>query len=382
MPRATTTKTSPSRLSDILVSSLNKTAKDEVASTRGGVAEVVDWISTRSFAVNTAIGRPGIPVGRLIVLQGVPSGGKTALATSIGAECQARGGSVVLLDAEYAFDAAYAAGHGLYNEVEMEKRGLSGFEPLIVAEPLHIRGTFQMIEHAIIAFRETSPTELLLFIWDSVAGTMSSAEFDADYDNKQPGTVAREMSGGLKKLVRVLSKYQATLIIINQEKEKIGGMPFADNSTTIADKPLHFHASVKIVVRKNGLIGEKGHSVGQRAKIKVVKNKVAPPMREANFSLLYGSGVDNNSDMLEIAIEWKIVQKGAGGYCHMTGSQEKWRASDFAKSNDYAEVCARLNKEADKRRLEALGTWDANAHDDEEEELERFLDGDEEEEEE
>lgn len=355
------------RLSDLLVSRIRKKFNDESATTSGkeSLSEIPDYISTQSFALDAAIGHPGIPVGRLTVIQGKEASGKTTIATQLGAECQKRGGVVVYLDAEDAFETEHAADLGLYDEDEMIARGITGVEPLILLYPENIMDAFQKIDFAIANLRELDPDRLLLVIWDSVAATPTTEEAsDETYDAKQPGLAARQVSKGLRRLTKIVAKEKVAFVCINQVKEAIvvGFGGFGDKTATIASKPLGFHASIRLVTAHAGFAGGKKRSEakGITTLVKVNKNKIAPPHREAEFDIMYANGIDNDGSMLKMAKAFKIV-KTNGSFLTYNGG-DNFRSKDFNKDlPDYSAIVSELTEAVTQRQQEAIGRWKAEA---------------------
>jgi len=357
---------------------MRKKFTDESATTKGkeSLSDIPDFISTQSFALDAAIGHPGIPVGRLTVIQGKEASGKTTIATQIGAECQKRGGIVVYLDAEDAFETEHAADLGLYDDEEMEARGITGVEPLILLYPEHIMDAFQKIEFAITNLRELDPDRLILVIWDSVAATPTTEEATDDtYDAKQPGLAARQVSKGLRRLTKIVAKQNIAFVAINQVKEAIvvGFGGFGDKSATIASKPLGFHATIRMVTAHAGFANGKKRSeaAGITTLVKINKNKIAPPHREAEFDILYATGIDNDGSMLKMAKAFKIVGVGGGGF--NTYGDTKFRIKDFnSKLDVYEAIVTELREAVTQRQQEALGKWQGEARaqdiDDEDEE--------------
>lgn len=375
MPRPKKPVEQRTRLTDILKAKHQKKFGDDSITTSAGLSDITDWISTRIFALDTAIGRPGIPLGRLTTLQGKEASGKTSITCSILAETQSRGGLAIYIDAENKFDRAFAAKLGLYDEEEVEARGLDVL-PLLIVQPEHIGNVFQQIHKLIEDAREEDPNILICIAWDSVAATPTTAEFEADYDSTQPGLASRQVSAGLRKLCRVIAKERVALIAINQEKEAIGKMGWGGaNIATIAQKPLGFHSSLRLEVTKTGYIGDKEeNATGIKIRVKVAKNQVAPYGRRANFEFhnIGRVGIDNDGSILDMGLDLGIVKK-AGSWLHMKGSDEKFYRKDFAKSNDYDAIQTAVKKAVADKLDEMLGGWSPDVEGEgEAEEDERF----------
>lgn len=362
MARKTQTVVKPrTRLTDIVMAKQKKKFGDDSVSTSGGYGDITGYLDTGIIALNYAIGAGragGLPKGRMTVFQGAEQAGKTSSITKMLAMCQKRHGLTVYIDAEYKFDRRYAARMGLYDEQTLPgaiERGDADEDtlPLMIIYPEHIQKVFQQLEKLIDDIREEDPDIEVLIAWDSVAATPSTAEFESNYDNNQPGAPAKQMSQGLKKLCFKLARENVTLLAVNQEKDFIGftGPAKGNKVATIAQKPLAFHCTVRIEVRSAGYLAKgtsddaKGeeNSIGIKVAAKIAKNQCGPKGRVAKFNLVTVGkqlGPDNDQWILDFALDAKpaIVIK-AGAFCHMRGSDEKWYAKDFRKSKDYDAVC-------------------------------------------
>lgn len=364
------------KLTDAILAKQRKKFGDDSISTSGGYGDITGYLDTGVLAINYAIGHDGIPLGRLTTLQGAEQAGKTSTITTMLAACQARGGLAVYIDAEYKFDRNWAARLGLFDDQTLpqavaEGRATDDTLPLMIIYPEHIQKVFQQLEALIEQIREEDEDVEVLIAWDSVAATPSTAEFEANYDNNQPGSPARQMSGGLKKLCFKLARENVTMLAVNQEKEAIGftGPSAASKVATIAQRPLAFHSTVRIEVKSAGFVakgGEDGrkeeNSIGVKVAAKVAKNQCGPKGRVARFNLITvgrNVGPDNDQWMLDYALETAkpaIVVK-SGAFCHMRGSDEKWYAKDFKKAGDYTAICAAVRAAMDAELAERFGTW-------------------------
>ena len=343
------------RITDQLLPLAKKKFGEESVSLEG-LSEIFDYISTKCFALDTAIGRPGIPTGRLTVIQGKEASGKTSIAIQIMAECQRRGGVCLYLECESAFEIERAASLGLYTKEYVDKLDLD-VEPLIILRPRTIPEAFSMIEYWSKKVRAIDPDCLICIVWDSVAATpptSEDSEKNEDYSYVMPGAAAREVSFGFRRLTHVINENQVALICLNFIKEKIGNIfPGADNTATIAQRPLGQHASVRIILNVIGTVGEKrSKSSGIKVLAKINKNKIAPPHREAEFNFLFDKGIDNDGCMLDMAKARGII-KSSGGF--LTFEDIRFRRNQWRDSGCYEEVIAQLKEKVLLEQQNLLG---------------------------
>ena len=257
----------------------------------------VDVISTGAISIDYALGIGGVPRGRVIEIFGPESSGKTTLALQVIAEAQKTGGLAAFVDAEHALDAAYS-----------KKLGVD-IDNLLVSQPDNGEQALEIVE---VLIRSNSVDVVVV---DSVAALVPKAEIEGDMGEAQMGLQARLMSQALRKLTGAVSKSKTSLIFINQLREKIGVM-FGNPETTTGGRALKFYASVRIDIRRIGAIKDGDLVVGGRTRVKIVKNKMAAPFREAEFDIMYGEGVSREGDLIDIAVEHKIIEKSGAWFSY------------------------------------------------------------------
>ncbi len=259
--------------------------------------EKIDAISTGSLGLDIALGIGGIPRGRIVEIYGPESSGKTTLTLHMAAECQRAGGTVVFVDAEHALDLNYAARLGVDTHKLLISQPDSGEQALEICEKLVRSGAVDLV------------------IIDSVAALVPQAELDGEMGDSLPGLQARLMSQALRKLTAAMSKTNTTVMFINQIRMKIGVM-FGSPETTSGGNALKFYASVRLDIRRIGAIKEGEEVIGNRTRVKVVKNKVAPPFREVEFDLLYNEGISLTGEIIDFGSKVGVIDKAGAWYAY------------------------------------------------------------------
>ncbi len=274
-------------------------------------AIAVDVIPTGSLALDAALGVGGVPRGRIIEIFGPESSGKTTLALHIMAEAQKLGGACAFIDAEHAFDARYAANLGVDLDNLLVSQPDTGEQALNICDTLVRSGALDVI------------------VVDSVAALVPQAEIQGDMGDSHVGLQARLMSQALRKLTGTINRTRTVLIFINQLREKIGVM-FGNPETTTGGRALKFYASVRMDIRRVGSIKEGTDIIGNRTRVKIVKNKVAPPFREAEFDIIYGEGISTLGELVDLAVEYNILQKSGSWYAY--GEERIGQGREAAKA--------------------------------------------------
>ena len=295
---------------------------------RLGEREISDVpaISTTSLSLDVAVGVGGVPRGRIIEIYGPESSGKTTLALHIVAEAQKAGGVAAYIDAEHATDADYAGKLGVDIAQLLISQPDSGEQALEIAEALVRSNGVDVI------------------VIDSVAALVPRAELDGEMGDSLPGLQARLMSQALRKLTAIVSQSNTCFIFINQIREKIGVM-FGSPETTSGGRALKFYASLRLDIRRIGAIKDGDRVVGNRTKVKVVKNKVAPPFRECEFDIMYGEGISREGDVLDLGALQQVVEKSGAWFSYKGDRLGQGRENAKQTLNDNPELLKRIENE-------------------------------------
>ncbi|MBO5610856.1 MAG: recombinase RecA [Eubacterium sp.] len=276
----------------------------------------IEAVPTGSLSLDIALGIGGMPRGRIIEIYGPESSGKTTVALHVVAEIQKRGGIAGFIDAEHALDPAYAKNIGVDIDNLYISQPDSGEQALEITETMVRSGAMDVL------------------IIDSVAALVPKAEIDGDMGDSHVGLHARLMSQALRKLTAVISKTNCVVIFINQLREKVGVM-FGNPETTTGGRALKFYASVRMEVRRTETIKTGGEGVGNRTKVTIVKNKVAPPFKKAEFDIMFGEGISREGDILDLAAACDVVNKSGAWYAYLGEKigQGRENAKAYLKEN-------------------------------------------------
>lgn len=295
-------------------------------------------ISTSSIGVDAAIGVGGFPRGRIIEVYGPESSGKTTLALHVVSEAQKAGGIAAYVDAEHALDAAYA-----------EKLGVN-INDLFVSQPDSGEQALEITESLV----RSNAVDIVVV--DSVAALTPRSELEGDMGDSLPGLQARLMSQALRKLTAVVGRSNTCLIFINQIREKIGVM-FGSPETTTGGRALKFYSTLRLDIRRVTQIKEGENIIGNRTKVKVVKNKVAPPFREAEFDILYGEGISRLGEIIDLGVENKVIEKSGSWFSYRGERLGQGRENVRGLLRENRELCAKIELEL----RQALGISRASA---------------------
>ncbi|MDO4338644.1 MAG: recombinase RecA [Eubacteriales bacterium] len=291
-----------------------------------GASMQVETVPTGSLSLDIALGVGGVPKGRIIEIYGPESSGKTTVALHMVAEVQKRGGIAGFIDAEHALDPVYAKNIGVDIDNLYISQPDNGEQALEITETMVRSGAVDIV------------------IVDSVAALVPKAEIDGDMGDSHVGLHARLMSQALRKLTAVISKSNCVVIFINQLREKVGVM-FGNPETTTGGRALKFYASIRLDVRRVETLKQGGEMVGNHTRIKVVKNKVAPPFKQAEFDIMFGTGISKEGDILDLAAECAVINKSGAWYAY-NGSkigQGRENAKTFLK--EHPDICDEVEKQ-------------------------------------
>ncbi len=288
--------------------------------------EEIPVVSTSSIGIDAAIGVGGLPRGRVVEIFGPESSGKTTLALHVVAEAQKAGGIAAYVDAEHALDAGYA-----------EKLGVN-IDDLFVSQPDSGEQALEITESLV----RSNAVDVLVI--DSVAALTPRAELEGDMGDSLPGLQARLMSQALRKLTAVVGRSNTCLIFINQIREKIGIM-FGSPETTTGGRALKFYSSVRVEIRRVTQIKDAESVIGSRTKVKIVKNKVAPPFKEAEFDIMYGEGISKLGEIVDIGVEQKIIDKSGAWFSYKGERLGQGRENAKNTLRDNKELCAKIESE-------------------------------------
>jgi recombination protein RecA len=308
--------------------------KGSVMRLEGADAPIEDiaTISTGSVSLDLALGVGGVPRGRIVEVYGPESSGKTTLTLHIVSEAQKAGGVAAFIDAEHALDVGYARKLGVRTEDLLISQPDTGEQALEICEMLVRSGAIDVI------------------VIDSVAALVPRAELEGEMGDQHMGLQARLMSQALRKLTATISKSQTTVIFINQIRMKIGIM-FGNPETTTGGNALKFYASQRLDIRRVGAIKDGDTVIGSRTRVKVVKNKVAPPFREVEFDILYGQGISREGDLLDLAVENNLVEKSGAWFSY--GGERIGQGRENAR--DFLKLRPEILKDVEARLYEKFG---------------------------
>jgi len=298
----------------------------------------VEVIPTGTLALDIALGVGGVPRGRVIEIFGPESSGKTTVALHIIAEAQKTGGTAAFVDAEHALDPAYARNLGVDIENLLVSQPDTGEQALEIAEALVRSGAIDVI------------------VVDSVAALVPRAEIEGEMGDSHVGLQARLMSQALRKLTGAISKSRTTVVFINQIREKVGVM-YGSPETTTGGRALKFYASIRLEVRKQENIKQGTEITGSRTRVKVVKNKVAPPFKQADFDIMYGTGISKEGSILDVAAEMNIIVKSGAWYSY--GDDRLGQGRENVK--EYLKEHPELTREIELKVRQALNVGGAKA---------------------
>jgi len=301
------------------------------------VANDIQVVSTGSLSLDIALGVGGLPRGRVVEIYGPESSGKTTLTLQVIAEMQKMGGTAAFIDAEHALDPQYAQKIGVNVQELLISQPDNGEQALEIADMLVRSGSIDIV------------------VIDSVAALTPRAEIEGEMGDPQMGLQARLMSQALRKLTANIKRSNTMVIFINQIRMKIGVM-FGNPETTTGGNALKFYASVRLDIRRTGAIKKGDETIGNETRVKVVKNKVAPPFKQADFDILYGEGISRESEIIELGVQHKLIDKAGAWYSY--NGEKIGQGKDNVR--DYLKEHAKTAQEIEAKIREAVGLIEAN----------------------
>lgn len=312
---------------DAALKSLDKTfGKGTILRLGDKEVEQIDSIGTGSVGLDLALGIGGVPKGRIIEIYGPESSGKTTLTLHIIAECQKAGGVCAFIDAEHALDVKYAKNLGVNTDDLYVSQPDFGEQALEIVETIARSGAVDLI------------------VVDSVAALTPKAEIEGDMGDQHVGLQARLMSQALRKLTGIVHKMNTTVIFINQIRMKIGAMGYGTPETTTGGNALKFYASVRLDVRKVATLKQNEEPIGNRVKVKVVKNKVAPPFRQAEFDVMFGEGLSREGELIDYGVKLDIVDKSGAWFSYKDKKLGQGRENSKAFLKENPEITDEITK--------------------------------------
>ncbi|EGN3788624.1 recombinase RecA [Campylobacter jejuni] len=312
---------------DAALKSLDKTfGKGTILRLGDKEVEQIDSIGTGSVGLDLALGIGGVPKGRIIEIYGPESSGKTTLTLHIIAECQKAGGVCAFIDAEHALDVKYAKNLGVNTDDLYVSQSDFGEQALEIVETIARSGAVDLI------------------VVDSVAALTPKAEIEGDMGDQHVGLQARLMSQALRKLTGIVHKMNTTVIFINQIRMKIGAMGYGTPETTTGGNALKFYASVRLDVRKVATLKQNEEPIGNRVKVKVVKNKVAPPFRQAEFDVMFGEGLSREGELIDYGVKLDIVDKSGAWFSYKDKKLGQGRENSKAFLKENPEIADEITK--------------------------------------
>jgi len=288
--------------------------------------EPIQSISTGSIGLDLALGIGGVPQGRIIEVYGPESSGKTTLALQITAECQKEGGVCAFIDAEHALDVVYAKNLGV------------DVENLLVSQPDYGEQALDIVE----TVARSGAVDLIVV--DSVAALTPKSEIEGEMSDQNVGVQARLMSKALRKLTSILSKMNCTVIFINQIRMKIGMMGYGSPETTTGGNALKFYSSVRIDVRRIASLKQGESQIGNRVKAKVIKNKVAPPFRQAEFDIMFGEGISKEGELVDYGVKLDVIDKSGAWFSYGEEKLGQGRENVKAKFKDEKDLASEIEE--------------------------------------